>query len=376
MKIVFVTSLKGGVGKSFIASGIAKYLSKKGFSTVLIDADVDSPNISEIFPIEKKLDDIQLVQIDDNLYCFSFGYLFDAVSMSSRQYVNMIKDLLHLADVSDVDYIIFDMPAGASDIAKFLFNYPGVAVTVGIPDRWKDLERMLTILNIHQVACACVVENFAGVICSNCGYYNEYDDENFVKVCEKFKVPIACKIPISDDIKLMVESGFEAVDVEEFDYFKKIVEYVDKTEPMKKLDLSDIVEVVRKKLPKIVAKTIKEINKRKLDLGIGGTINELIILHDGKVILSFVFEYDPEQRKIIVHRDANKKIDCRIFVELETLIKIILGYINVETAYLMGQIYTEGVVMKKVIKLFRKLSDQMRCEISQIIKQCAGLDKK
>ncbi|HJK87563.1 MAG TPA: P-loop NTPase [Candidatus Megaira endosymbiont of Hartmannula sinica] len=50
-KVIFVTSGKGGVGKSTISSLIAQKLAHKGYKTAIADLDIYGPSINHIFGV-------------------------------------------------------------------------------------------------------------------------------------------------------------------------------------------------------------------------------------------------------------------------------------------------------------------------------------
>ena len=53
-RVIGVLSGKGGVGKSFITSSIATYLSRSGLKVGILDADITGPSIPKAFGIKEK----------------------------------------------------------------------------------------------------------------------------------------------------------------------------------------------------------------------------------------------------------------------------------------------------------------------------------
>ena len=56
---IAIMSGKGGVGKSFVSSLIASYLSRKGHKVGLLDADITGPSIPKIFGLKDKRPSLQ-----------------------------------------------------------------------------------------------------------------------------------------------------------------------------------------------------------------------------------------------------------------------------------------------------------------------------
>ena len=149
MKTVLVVGLKGGTGKSSVAVMLAMHLSQSNRDTILVDADVDSPNLADILKVDSKIriepNKIEVVHLD-NLDFFSFGLITKdkAVSMRGESYVQMLLDVLQFAEwkVNLKNAImIIDCPAGASDLFRGVLKayYQTIvgAVVVTIPSAWR-----------------------------------------------------------------------------------------------------------------------------------------------------------------------------------------------------------------------------------------------
>ena len=125
--IIGISSGKGGVGKSTVASILAVALAREGYSVGLLDADIFGPSVPTMFGVEGEQLYIHQVDGQDKIIPFekygvkllSIGFLVDKNAsltwrggMASRALTQLITD----ADWGDLDYFLIDMPPGTSDI--------------------------------------------------------------------------------------------------------------------------------------------------------------------------------------------------------------------------------------------------------------------
>lgn len=125
--IVGVSSGKGGVGKSTVASNLAVALAREGYRVGLLDADIFGPSVPKMFGIEDEtlymheVDGRQLI-IPAERYgvkVLSIGFLVDKnspVLWRGSMASNALRQLIEEADWGELDYFIIDMPPGTSDI--------------------------------------------------------------------------------------------------------------------------------------------------------------------------------------------------------------------------------------------------------------------
>lgn len=125
--IIGVSSGKGGVGKSTVASNLAVALAREGYRVGLLDADIFGPSMPKMFGVEDeqlymhKVDDRELI-IPLERYgvkLLSIGFLVDKKSpvlWRGSMASNALKQLITDADWGELDYFLIDMPPGTSDI--------------------------------------------------------------------------------------------------------------------------------------------------------------------------------------------------------------------------------------------------------------------
>ncbi len=125
--IIGVSSGKGGVGKSTVATNLAVSLAQKGYKVGLLDADIFGPSAPLMFGLEdapiymEKVDNRNLIVPIEKygVKVLSIGFLVDkekAVLWRGGMASNALKQLIGEADWGDLDYFVIDMPPGTSDI--------------------------------------------------------------------------------------------------------------------------------------------------------------------------------------------------------------------------------------------------------------------
>lgn len=126
--IILVSSGKGGVGKSTVASNLALALSQQGAKTGLLDADIYGPSVPIMFGLEGSRP--QSTQTADGktkilpiekygLKLLSIGFFTDPnqpIPWRGPMATTAIKQLFNDADWGELDYLVVDMPPGTGDI--------------------------------------------------------------------------------------------------------------------------------------------------------------------------------------------------------------------------------------------------------------------
>lgn len=217
-KIIMVTSGKGGVGKSTVASCLALAISKKGFNTGLLDADIYGPSIPTLFEINQELkpevakkDNKQYLEpvIRQGVKIMSLGMFIDpvqAVIWRGPMVSNAIKQLMNDTNWGNLDYLIIDTPPGTGDILITLlqsFEITG-AIVVTTPQQLSvaDVQKAIDMLNDKNIGTPIlgIVENMSWFTPSR------HPDEKYYifgqngarNLSKKFGIPILSQIPINE----------------------------------------------------------------------------------------------------------------------------------------------------------------------------------
>lgn len=146
--IIGVSSGKGGVGKSTVATNLAVSLAQKGYKVGLLDADIFGPSAPLMFGLEdapvymEEVDGRNLITPLEKygVKVLSIGFLVDkekAVLWRGGMASNALKQLIGEANWGDLDYFVIDMPPGTSDIHLTLVQTLGItgAIVVSTPQQ-------------------------------------------------------------------------------------------------------------------------------------------------------------------------------------------------------------------------------------------------
>lgn len=217
--IIGVSSGKGGVGKSTVASNLAVALAREGYKVGLLDADIFGPSVPKMFGLEDaelymhEVDGRQLI-IPAERYgvkVLSIGFLVDKnapVLWRGSMASNALRQLIEEADWGELDYFLIDMPPGTSDIHLTLVQtlaLTGVVVVttpqaVALADARKGIA-MFTSEKVN-VPVLGLVENMAWFTPEKHPdeRYYIFGREGGVELAREFGVKLLAQIPIVGSI--------------------------------------------------------------------------------------------------------------------------------------------------------------------------------
>ena len=125
LKVITVTSGKGGVGKSSVSLNLAIALSRRGCRVLIIDSDFGFSNIDVMLGVTTRYDLLDVIKRDmdirdiieqglEGVQFISGGSgVYELTQLDSAELMQMVGNLKNLEDVADM--IIFDTSAGVSD---------------------------------------------------------------------------------------------------------------------------------------------------------------------------------------------------------------------------------------------------------------------
>jgi len=171
--IIAISSGKGGVGKSTVATNLAVSLAEAGAKVGLIDADILNPNIPQMFGlgsgrpkvINEKMQPLEVYGVK----LISTGFLTTPdkpMIMRGPMLHGAIRQFFTDVEWGQLDYMIVDLPPGTGDAPLSLAqSFPltgGIIVTQPQEVAISDAIRAAAMFGQLKVPVLGVVENMAG----------------------------------------------------------------------------------------------------------------------------------------------------------------------------------------------------------------------
>jgi len=169
-RVIAVSSGKGGVGKSIVATSLALTLAGNGEKVGLLDLDFTSPSTHVILGAEglrPKEERGIIPPVVHGLSYMSIVYysVDEPVPLRGADVSNALIELLAITRWGELDYLIIDMPPGIGDATLDLLRLiPGISfLVVTTPSRvaFESVRKLLLLLRETSTPVIGVVENMA-----------------------------------------------------------------------------------------------------------------------------------------------------------------------------------------------------------------------
>jgi ATP-binding protein involved in chromosome partitioning len=167
-RIIAVSSGKGGVGKSLVATTLALTLARKGCKVGLFDLDFTSPSTHIILgakdaqpkeekgivpPVVKGLEYMSLIYYSGD----------NAVPLRGADTSNALIELLAVTRWSKLDYLVIDMPPGIGDavldLIRLVKRIEFLIVTTPSQLAFETVKKLVSLLQELKMPIIGVVEN-------------------------------------------------------------------------------------------------------------------------------------------------------------------------------------------------------------------------
>ena len=198
-RIIAVSSGKGGVGKSLVATTLALTLAHKGCKTGLFDLDFTSPSTHIILgagnttpkeekglvpPVISGLEDMSLIYFTKD----------QAVPLRGEDTSNALIELLSVTRWSELDFLVIDMPPGIGDavldLIRLVKNIEFIIITTPSQLAFETVKKLAILLRELKIPVIGVIENM-----------KMNPSDNVKKETEKLGIPFLGVIPYDSSVE-------------------------------------------------------------------------------------------------------------------------------------------------------------------------------
>lgn len=219
-RVIGVLSGKGGVGKSFVTSSIATYLSRNGLKVGILDADITGPSIPKAFGIKEKA-------YGENNMIFPAKTLGDIKVMSANLLLdnesdpiiwrgpllaNLVKQFFEDVAWGELDVLLIDMPPGTGDITLTTFQCLPVddLIIVTSPQDLVSLivTKAIKMANAMNINVLGVIENMSYLVCPKCEEkINIFGESHLESFAKEMNFDILARLPLNSDNTKLMDNG-------------------------------------------------------------------------------------------------------------------------------------------------------------------------
>ena len=206
-RILAVSSGKGGVGKSTVATNVAVSLARAGARVGLMDADIYGPNIPRMMGIDEPppVENQRIIPLEAHgVKLMSIGFMVERDAPAIWRGPIIMKVITQfLRDVmwGQLDYFLVDMPPGTGDAQLSLVQATQVhgAVIVTTPQEVAigDALRGAKMFERVGVPVLGIVENMSYFACTHCGKPSPlFGSGGGARLARELNVPLLGEIPL------------------------------------------------------------------------------------------------------------------------------------------------------------------------------------
>src|SRR3981081_3236611 len=204
--IIAISSGKGGVGKSTVATNLAVALAQRGARVGLMDADIYGPNIPRMMGVTAPppAENEKIIPLQAHgVKIMSLGFMIERDQPAIWRgpiIMKIITQFLRDVQWGELDYFLVDMPPGPGDAQLSLVQATMVhgAIIVTTPQEVASGDALRGAKMFQRVAVPVlgVVENMSHFICPNCDEKHRiFGSGGGKRLAEELDVPLLGEIP-------------------------------------------------------------------------------------------------------------------------------------------------------------------------------------
>jgi ATP-binding protein involved in chromosome partitioning len=204
--VIAISSGKGGVGKSTVASNLAIALAKQGARVGLMDADIYGPNIPRMMGVNAPppVENEKIIPLQAHgVKIMSLGFMIERDQPAIWRgpiIMKIITQFLRDVQWGELDYFLVDMPPGTGDAQLSLVQATMVhgAIIVTTPQEVASGDALRGAKMFQRVAVPVlgIIENMSYFICPNCAAKHRiFGSGGGKRLADELDVPLLGEIP-------------------------------------------------------------------------------------------------------------------------------------------------------------------------------------
>ena len=204
--VIAISSGKGGVGKSTVATNLAVALAQQGARVGLMDADIYGPNIPRMMGVNAPppVENEKIIPLQAHgVKIMSLGFMIERDQPAIWRgpiIMKIITQFLRDVQWGELDYFLVDMPPGTGDAQLSLVQATMVhgAIIVTTPQEVASGDALRGAKMFQRVAVPVlgVVENMSHFICPHCDEKHQiFGSGGGRRLAEELDVPLLGEIP-------------------------------------------------------------------------------------------------------------------------------------------------------------------------------------
>ena len=217
---------------------LAVEMSRRGYRTAILDADITGPSIPKVFGLHEKAegseDGIYPVKTKTGIEVMSINLLLDdekaPVVWRGPVIAGTVKQFWTDVVWNEVDYMFVDMPPGTGDVPLTVFQslpLDGIVIVTSPQELVSMIvskaAKMASLMNIRVLG---LVENMSYVLCPDCGRHIDiFGTGKTDAVAAEFGFDLLARIPLDARLAALCDKG--ALELMENDYLKAAADKVE-----------------------------------------------------------------------------------------------------------------------------------------------------